>query len=138
MPHLPATRILVVDDEPHQLDTICRGLTLYDHACTGVHDAGEALDVLRNSAEFAMLITDLSLPGRAGLDLVECVRREYPDLPILVLVGLNASAEIASVREKRIHQLAKPFDPDTLAAAVQRLLEGRPDPPSSTPEGTSP
>ena len=43
-------KILVVDDEQHQLDTVCRGLFLYDYECVGVLTPQAAIEVLSGSA----------------------------------------------------------------------------------------
>lgn len=120
----PTTRILVVDDEQHQLDTVCRGLTLYGYTCEGVLSADGAVYALENrdGAPFDLVITDLTMPGRSGLDLIEGIRRRMPELPILVITGLAASAETARVRELGLPLLPKPFDPDTLDAMVREAL----------------
>lgn len=117
-------RILVIDDEQHQLDTVCRGLQLYGYHCQGVLSVKAALDELGSDRghEIDLVLTDLTMPGRSGLDLIEGVQKRWPSLPIVVITGLAQTAEVGIVREMGIPLLSKPFDPDTLDAALRRAL----------------
>jgi DNA-binding NtrC family response regulator len=120
------TRVLVIDDEQHQLDTICRGLLLQGYRCSGVLGREAALDALTKGAGagYDVVLTDLTLRGRAGLGLIDRIRRDWPDLPIVVITGLAASVEVGTVRERNISLLPIPFDADTLDATVRRALGG--------------
>jgi DNA-binding NtrC family response regulator len=115
----------VIDDEQHQLDTLCRGLLLYGYRCQGVLSVEAALDALANEDgdSFQLIVTDLTMPGRSGLELIERVRKDWPDRPIVVLTGLAATAEVGLVRRMKIPLLRKPFDPDALDAIVRRALK---------------
>lgn len=123
MPEKPI-RILVVDDEQHQLDTVCRGLFLFGFICRGVQSVASALKSLCGAEDesFDLVLTDLTMPGSSGLELIEKLRERHPDLPIIVITGLAASQETESVREKGIPILQKPFEPDTLHAAIRTAL----------------
>ena len=118
-------QILVIDDEQHQLDTVCRGLHLYGYQCHGVNSADEAFDLLVGDGGdgFDLVLTDLTMPGRSGLAVIEKIQNERPDLPIVVIAGLRATAEVEMVREKNIPLLKKPFAPDTLDAVIRKALE---------------
>jgi DNA-binding NtrC family response regulator len=117
-------RILVVDDEQHQLETVCRGLFLFGFICRGVQSVASALKSLCGGEDegYDLVLTDLTMPGSSGLDLIEKVHARYPDLPIIVITGLAATEEIEAVREKGIPILQKPFEPDTLYATIRRVL----------------
>ena len=118
------TRILVIDDEQDQLDTVCRGLTLYGYDCQGVLSVAAALEILENNdgEGVDLVLTDLTMPGRSGLELIERVRKQWPALPIVVITGLAASEEVGTVRGWNIPLLQKPFGPDTLDATIRRAL----------------
>ena len=126
MTEAPA-RILVIDDEQHQLDTVCRGLLLYGYDCQGVLSVEAALDALASPEDdgYDLVLTDLTMPGRSGLELIEQVREQWPDLPIVVITGLAATEETRLVRQKNIPLLKKPFDPDTLDLTLRRALGRR-------------
>ncbi len=126
---LPAhPRILVIDDEQHQLDTVCRGLRLFGYRCVGVLGVDAALIALAPGSGdgFDLVLTDLTMPGRSGLALIEQVQTRWPDLPIVVATGLAASAEVGIVRDKNIPLLKKPFDPTALDITIRRALRGVP------------
>ena len=116
--------ILVVDDEKHQLETVCRGLFLYGYRCTGALDADSALELLAGPEgdSFDLVLTDLTMPGNSGLYLIDQVKRKRPKLPIIVITGLVATGEVDAVRNKGIPLLQKPFEPDTLDKAIRASL----------------
>ena len=116
-------RILVVDDEQHQLDTVCRGLRLYGYRCLGVGSVDAALAMLATDDGFDLVLTDLTMPGRSGLALVERVREQWPALPIVVATGLASTAEAALIRQRDIPMLQKSFNPDALDVALRRALD---------------
>jgi DNA-binding NtrC family response regulator len=117
-------RILVVDDEQHQLDTVCRGMVLYGYRCHGVLSVNAALDALANDGgdRYALVFTDLTMAGRSGLELIERVQERWPTLPFVVATGLAVSAELATLRARNIPLLKKPYDPDALDAVIREVL----------------
>jgi len=121
-------RILVVDDEQTQLETVCRGLFLYGYQCTGALDADAAIEQLTapDGSDFDLMLTDLTMPGSSGIELIEEVRRRWPDLPIVVITGLAASPEVEQVADMAIPLLQKPFEPDTLDQMIRAALRSLP------------
>ncbi len=117
-------RILVVDDEQVQLDTVCRGLTLYGYRCHGVLSVDAALAALahRCGQHYDLVLTDLTMPGLSGLELIERVRARWPTISIVVATGLAVTAEVADLRRRDIPLLDKPFNPDQLDAAIRKAL----------------
>jgi len=126
------TRILVVDDEQHQLETVCRGLFLFGFICRGVQSVASALKSLcgkeDDDEEYDLVLTDLTMPGGSGLKLIDEVKQKYPDLPIIVITGLAATEETELVRERGIPILQKPFEPDTLHSTIRQVLGLADDP----------
>jgi CheY-like chemotaxis protein len=108
--------ILVVDDD----SAICEVLAvLLEDAGYGVRTAPDGLAALAAIAEDApdLLITDLYMPRLDGTALIARVRRERPDLPILVL-----SAGIRAAPPAGVPFVAKPFRAEHVLATVARLL----------------
>lgn len=116
-------RILVVDDELHQIETVCRGLFLYGYECRGVTSVDEALAILGSDTPMDLLITDLTMPEQSGMALITAARKQYPNLPLLVITGLAATEETNQVLSLQIPMLQKPFDPQTLVNAIEKQLE---------------
>ncbi|MCP4676212.1 MAG: response regulator [Deltaproteobacteria bacterium] len=117
-------KILVVDDEPHQLDTVRRGLFLYGYESEGVQDVVSAIEMLSgpDGDSFDLVLTDLTMPGNSGIHLIEHVQKTKPDLPVIVITGLAATSEIDAVQDKGVPILQKPFEPDGLDKAIRAHL----------------
>lgn len=79
-------RILVVDDEPLNLEIVARTLARAGFATATAADGREAMD--RIDAElFDAVITDVRMPGMTGLDLLRSIRACYPLLPVILMTG---------------------------------------------------
>ncbi|MBW2268186.1 MAG: diguanylate cyclase [Deltaproteobacteria bacterium] len=117
-------RILVVDDD-RLMRAIARdalaGLARVE-ACDGVEAAVAALE--REPAD--LVLSDLVMSGRSGLELLEFVRREHPESDFVLLTG-NASVESAveALRMGATDYLTKPVAPDELELVVDRILANR-------------
>jgi signal transduction histidine kinase/CheY-like chemotaxis protein len=73
---------------------------------------------------FALLVTDLSMPERTGVELVRDVRRHRPDLPVVLMTGFARGAETqAALGFPRLAILEKPFSLAALARTLGELLE---------------
>ena len=117
-------RILVVDDELHQIETVCLGLFLFGYECRCATSVNEALGILSGDYPVDLLITDLTMPEQSGITLIKAVRDQEPDLPILVITGLAATEETEQVNGLGIPMLQKPFDPQTLVDSIEQLFGG--------------
>ena len=118
------SKILVVDDEQTQLETVCRGLFLFGFECRGALNAAAAVRTLEQSPdEFALVLTDLTMPERSGLELIEEIGKRWPQLKVIVFTGLAETPELAQVKKQRIPCLQKPFQPAELAEMIRKALE---------------
>ena len=117
--------ILVVDDDP-VVRASCRRILEGESQQVRVSaSAPEALaELQRQSCQ--LLVVDVIMPEFDGIYLIGSVRRDSPDLPILVMSGYPTPETIASgQRMGATHFIAKPFTPEELATAVARALAGR-------------
>jgi DNA-binding response OmpR family regulator len=116
-------RILVVDVETRQLDTLCRGLFVCGHDAAPAPSAEEATRLLAAQAAppFDLVVTDVRAPDHPGVALVARVRELAPSLPVLVITGLADAARLASIRGLGTAVLVKPFTPDELDVAVRAV-----------------
>jgi CheY-like chemotaxis protein len=127
-------RILVVDDEEAVAGVTASILETYGHEVTAVTDPYGALSELRNRPNyFDVVLTDYSMPGLTGLDLVDAVRAVAPHAGIVLSSGYSLADRQLS---KGVVHLAKPFTTAQLVATVQRakaLALESPDPGANWP-----
>jgi DNA-binding NtrC family response regulator len=123
-------RVLVVDDDDDQFQTLCRGLLYLGHSCIMARTAAEALAQLTGpfGEDIDVLLADLTAPGKPGARLVERVRSVRPGLPVVVVTGLVRSPEAIALGGRRIPILCKPFSPDQLGRAIEAALTNSNDP----------
>lgn len=117
-------RVLVVDDEADQLQTLCRGLLYLGHACLPVRTAAEALAELAGAGgeRIDLLLADLSAPGKPGALLLRQVGGVRPALPVLLVTGLALSSEVIALADRGLPILRKPFTPDQLGRAIETAM----------------
>jgi DNA-binding NtrC family response regulator len=114
-------RILIVDDDPGQrslLDSFLRSQG-FD---VMVADSGErALELLRGEP-FAMMISDVRMPGLSGLETLRRARQENAVLPVLLVTAYADIREaVGAMRDGALNYLAKPIDLDELLAMVRQV-----------------
>lgn len=113
-------RVLIVDDERRIADSLCEILNRSGYEARAVYSAHEALQIL---AVFHpdLVISDVIMPGKTGVELASELRSSAPKLPVMLLSG-NAGTEelLASYRDRlgRILVLAKPFAPRELLRVI--------------------
>ena len=115
-------RILIVDDDPGQrslLDSFLRGQGFE----TVLAPSGErALELLRGSERFSLMISDVRMPGISGLETLRQARRENAVLPVLLVTAYADIREaVGAMRDGALSYLAKPIDLDELLATVRQV-----------------
>jgi two-component system, NtrC family, nitrogen regulation response regulator NtrX len=118
------TRVLIVDDEPSVLLEIAASLKRHYDPLTA-SNADDAEKILGRE-RVGLLITDLRLPGRDGLALLESAKASQPDLPVVVMSGHGTIEEaVRAIQLGALDFVEKPFGPDRLQLTVDRALELR-------------
>lgn len=116
--------ILVVDDDDVIRETICELLS-QDHTCQAADTAEEALAKLE-SQPFDVVLTDVSMSGLSGLDLLNRVVQLYPSTPVIMISGLTDEEQAQSLIERgAFDYLLKPFRLEMVEDSVKRALEHR-------------
>ncbi len=120
-------RILLVDDEEPVRGFLKRGLELDGHQVATAVDGSDALERLTEEAGgFDVMLTDIRMPIMDGIALALAAKRDFPDLPILLMTGYADQRERAKNLEVIIEDvLTKPFSLAEARAAVSRVLEAR-------------
>ena len=116
-------KVLCVDDEENVLRAFERNLRLHFEIETAVGPAA-GLSAIAQSGPYAVVISDLRMPGMDGIQFLTAVRHQSPDSVRLILSGnADLQAAIASVNEGSIYRfLTKPCPVDTLRSAIDGAL----------------
>jgi putative nucleotidyltransferase with HDIG domain len=118
-------RILVVDDELSVREILAEGLEAFGFETNMAADADEAMEMLENE-RFHLLLTDIDMPGRSGIDLMNGAKAKFPDLDVVMVTGVvDAKTAIRSIREGASDYLTKPFNLEEVQIVVDRTLEKR-------------
>jgi DNA-binding NtrC family response regulator len=116
--------ILVVDDDDIIRETLCELLS-EEHACQTADTAEQALLKLESQA-FDVVLTDISMPGLSGFDLLNRLVQLYPGTPVIIISGLSDQEQAQSlIGQGAFDYLLKPFRLEVVEDSVRRALEHR-------------
>ena len=122
MPTTVSPRILIVDDEV-EITEILADLLSEEYDCIRAGSAEEALARLQES-EFQLVISDITMPGMSGLDMIPHVKEFSPDTVVVMISGMQTvESAIGALRLGAFDYLMKPFDLRQVEAVVKRALE---------------
>ncbi len=118
-------RILIVEDDLEAAEAMDRGLTEGGHTCVRAADGEEGLTVARGG-EFDVMIVDRMMPKMDGVTLVETIRREGDQTPVLFLSALGEiNDRVAGLKAGGDDYLVKPYAFAELSARVEALSRRR-------------
>lgn len=121
-------RLLLVEDDPLLGDGIRAGLGQDDYTVDWFKD-GRSAEAALKSEHYDLMVLDLGLPDKSGLEVLKALRIAGSDLPVLILTARDAvSDRVAGLDSGADDYMVKPFDLDELSArlrALQRRHSGR-------------
>ena len=119
-------KILLVDDETLLLESLEIILTLNDMEVIGTaHDGNEALTILQKQ-ECSLALVDLNMKGMGGIELIGRLRKEHPDIRILVLTTFYDDRNItAAISGGADGYLLKDSGKDAILGAIEQIMGGR-------------
>ncbi len=113
-----AGRILVVDDEEAILRVIDRTLTKAGHQVETAPNGAAAMEKM-NGRPFDLVMSDISMPGMNGLDLLRAVRAHDLDVPVLIMTGTpDVATAMRAIEYGALRYLIKPVMPSEILAVV--------------------
>ena len=123
MPTTVSPRILIVDDEV-EITEILADLLSEEYECLKAGSAEDALAVLRQGEKFQLVISDITMPGMSGLEMIPHVKQLSPETVVVMISGMQTvESAIGALRLGAFDYLMKPFDLRQVEAVVKRALE---------------
>ena len=120
-------KILVIDDHPLIVDALAQLLPQVDPEIVvrKALDPSEAVTVLDNEPDVALILLDLALPGARGLDFLCDLKLDYPGVPVVVVSATHDRATVMATLAAGAHGfIAKTADGTMLLDAIRHVLDG--------------
>jgi DNA-binding NtrC family response regulator len=115
--------ILVVDDDKIIVDSLCEFLTLEGFQAGGVESFRGAVANLQKQS-YPLVIMDINLPDGDGFELLDLVRRSYPQTVVIVITGYGTiESAVRAIKKGAYDYLTKPIVDDELRLAIERALK---------------
>ena len=116
-------RILVVDDKEVVRDGVGLTLARSGHGVCPASDGASALEQL-DKRKIDLVVTDLSMPGMDGLELLHAIRERDEHMPVILMTAYGSIEKaVEAMRAGAWDFVTKPFHGDELQLAVSRALE---------------
>ncbi len=117
-------RIIFVDDDPKAGELFERFFRQSPFAVSVFRDPHQALEAF-TGAGADLIITDLSMPGMSGTELLEAIRRHDTEVPVIIITGYSTvDNAIDALRLGAADFIKKPYDMEELQVQIDRVLEG--------------
>lgn len=127
-------RILLVEDEPAVVSVISRGLTESGYEVSVAPDGLLGLNMARNN-DFGLIIMDVMLPGKNGIEVCRQLRADQIQTPILMLTALGTTENVVIGLDSGADDyLTKPFKFQEMEARIRSLLRRRLSPVNNIPQ----
>lgn len=115
-------KILVVDDEESILELCTRVLSIEGYDVVKASHYKEAMEQL-NSQKFDLVVTDVKMPGKSGLELIKELRSTRPELPTVIITGHGTmDTAMESLKLGVGGFVVKPFTSEELTSAVKNVI----------------
>ena len=115
--------ILLVDDEVRLGEVVGAALQARDFDTLLASSVHEALSLV-NSERVDVIVSDMRMPGKGGRELLSLVKRERPELPVIIMTAYaSVRSAVDIVKEGAFDYIAKPFEIDDMVATIDRALK---------------
>ena len=119
-------KILIVDDEDFMRGAVLEVLRRENYVAMAASSAKEAIELMTNQS-FAVVITDVKMPGMDGITLFRELKKRHPETSIIIMTGFpDLEDAIEVIKEGAVDYLQKPFPPARLIELVKQFID-RPD-----------
>jgi DNA-binding NtrC family response regulator len=113
--------VLVVDDDDSLRRLLQDYLLMTRFSCKGAANASEALAILCQE-NIDLVISDIRMPGKDGVELMQETHREFPDIPFIIMTGYSSEYSYEGIIDAGASDfIVKPFSLDELKAKICRI-----------------
>jgi len=117
--------LLIVDDEAAIRRVLCQKLSREGYQCEEADAAEQTLNTLATSP-IALVILDIKMPGKSGIELLPEIKSGYPDTAVIMATAVtDINVAIQCLKQGADDYICKPFNLEEVSLAVQRALEKR-------------
>lgn len=117
-----AEKILIVDDEQTVCNSVVKILSRKGYSVDKSLNVEEAIDKI-NKTSYDLVITDLMMPKTSGMELLEIVKENYPELDVIMITGYaSIDSAVKATKLGVSDYLPKPFTPDELTGITEKVL----------------
>ncbi|HXM96738.1 MAG TPA: sigma-54 dependent transcriptional regulator [Candidatus Dormibacteraeota bacterium] len=115
-------RFLIVDDDPGTLASLSRAFRLAGHEASVCDNAARALELIRTQA-FDLILSDVVMPGKTGLELLEDLKHAGVKTPVVLISGqANIEMAVRATKFGALDFLEKPLSTDKLLLTIENAL----------------
>ena len=116
-------KVLVVDDEKDFANTLAQRLKMRDLKVGTAYDGEQALSRLKKE-EPDVIVLDLKMPGMHGMEVLEEIKKAYPDIQVIILTGHGTDKDEEEARRLGgFDFIKKPADIDHLEHKIRRAFQ---------------
>ncbi len=118
--------VLIVDDDPINLQVLENQLRLENYAITSAHNGQEALDAINSGTPYAIILLDIMMPKMSGFEVCKIIRQTYPanQLPVIMLTAKNQVSDLVQGMEAGANDyLTKPFSKGELITRIKTHIQ---------------
>jgi len=116
-------RILFVEDDAEMVATYMDNFSSAEYEACAAKNGVEALKILKSSKAFDVIVADNYMPQMSGMDLLKEVRKEYPDLQVILVTAYGNWTDYVEANKLGVAKFFdKPLKPGELKTAIQELF----------------
>lgn len=120
-------KILIVDDEQIVCDSVQKILSKKGYTIDKSLNVKEAVEKIRNTS-YDLVIADLVIPNTSGMELLDIIKKYYPELDVIIITGYASYASaVKATKLGASNYLPKPFTHEELTKVTEKVLQRRRD-----------
>ena len=128
------SRILIIEDDVAFCKMLAQFLVKKSYSVDTAFSANEGKSKVSNQP-YDLIITDLRLPDDNGLELVSAFKRQFPDVPVVLMTGYSdVITAVKAIKNGASDYISKPFNPDEVLLVVENALKANVTPPIQIPK----